>query len=311
MAEGSFFRGSSTDPFINLALEECLLERSSGPGPVLFVWQGRNAVVIGRHQNPWLETNGDFMKRKRIILARRISGGGAVYIDCGNLNFSFTAPRNLFDPDRQISAVLKGLRKFGIDAAVGAGRSLRLGGYKFSGSAFAYRRDRALHHGTLLVASDLEMMRALAGTLRITGGRGTRSIPSEVVNLATAAPAMTVEALADSIKSGFAEEYGVNFAEKDEDELRVTGGFAAVLERQRSWEWRYGATPPFDMEIEGEGGRVAVNIRGGRLGKITIMPEGELLFDAGGSVRFHRGEVAALVEKAGGTLAPFPEGVVF
>src|SRR5512138_3301371 len=102
-----YLRSRITDPYYNLAVEECLLDRAGNAGPMLFLWQSSNAVVIGKNQNPWKETDFGFLARERVTLARRMSGGGAVYHDRGNLNFSFIADTRAFDPDRQLHAVME------------------------------------------------------------------------------------------------------------------------------------------------------------------------------------------------------------
>jgi len=294
-----YLRSPSGDPFYNLAVEEYILDHFPENKPVLLLWQSDNAVVIGRHQNPWKETDGGFIMRKRIALARRISGGGAVYHDRGNLNFSFIADRRFFDPDRQIRAVREILVPHGIRATIGKRRDLYVAGKKFSGSAYAFRRDRALHHGTLLVNADLSMMRALEGKMRITNQQGTLSEHSAVINLKSVNPDISIEGVARSLRIMAEKITGCRFLSAEISDLCDSAVLSALHDKQRSWDWRYGNTPAFDAELGAAGGRISVHVDRGRVGAVRSLPDGKMVLDAGRAVRFHRDDIPDALADAG------------
>jgi lipoate---protein ligase len=267
-----FLQSRSGDPFYNLAVEELLLDHIPGDSLVLFIWQSHNAVVIGRNQNPWKETNRGFMRSNGITLARRVSGGGAVYHDRGNLNFSFIADKSLVNVERQLRAVCKSLAPYGISAEVGDRKDLRVLGKKFSGSAFAFRRGRALHHGTLLVNANLSMMRALEGGICTSNHRGTLSEKSEVLNLCEINPEISVEGVAVSLRAGMEELLGIKPPEAEIDGICDATPLAALIDKHRSWEWRYGNTPAFEVEVGAGDERVLMHVEKGRIGPVIFLP---------------------------------------
>ena len=299
MKKALYLRSGSGDPFYNLAAEEFILEHRRDCSPVLFIWQSDGAVVIGRHQNPWAETDAEFLDREGIVLARRKSGGGAVYQDRGNLNFALITDRAAFDVSRQTDAVCRALAACGISAETGRMSRLYLSGRKISGSAFLLRRHRALHHGTLLVDADMNMMASLRGVMRITDRRGVASSAEETVNIAAVHPGASIDACAAAIRAQFEELAGCRFEAGDIGAVCSGSEFSALVERQRSWEWRYGTTPPFDLELDEGAGRVAMHVEKGLVGSITIEPCGEVVYGGGGSVRFRAEEIHRALEGTG------------
>ncbi len=260
-----FLQSGCMDAFYNLAMEELLLDHLPKDGFVFFLWQSRNAVVIGRNQNPWKETGRGFMRAKGIELARRISGGGAVYQDGGNLNFSFIAEKGLMDVKRQLKAVCDSLAAFGIPAGLNYRKDLTALGRKFSGNAYAFRRGRALHHGTLLISADLGMMKALEGEISIAGLLGTLSEKSEVINLNEINPAITVKDAAISLRNEIGKLVGSRLIEAGIHEICDAAQLTAYVQKHRSWEWRYGNTPAFEMELGEEENRVSIRMVRGRV----------------------------------------------
>ena len=151
-------RSPDTDPWKNLAREEFLMGDCADDEAIFYLWRNARTVVIGRNQNAWSECQLDLLESEDGRLARRSSGGGAVFHDLGNLNFSFIVPRRLFSMERQLGVVLGALRSLGIDAEFSGRNDLAIGGRKFSGNAWQLTRDRGLHHGTLLLSADMSMM---------------------------------------------------------------------------------------------------------------------------------------------------------
>lgn len=236
-----------TNPYANLAREEALL-LSGAADATLFLWQNQNTVVIGMGQNAWSECRTALLAEEGGLLARRTTGGGAVFHDLGNLNFSFIVPREAYDLSRQLSVVQNAVRSFGIDCAFSGRNDLEVSGRKFSGNAFRFTKDGALHHGTLLVSADMEKLsRYLQVSPQKLSTRGVQSTRSRVCNLADFAP-VTIEALSEAMREAFQAEYGP--AETEDTSVRTPPeGMRGLMERNASWDWNYGATPSFDASF--------------------------------------------------------------
>ena len=253
---------SSRDVYENLAWEEHLLDHEAGAGePILAFTVNDRAVVLGRNQNAWREVRHDVVRRAGLRVARRLSGGGTVYHDAGNLNYSLMLPRALYQRDRIFELILRGLAACGVSATRSGTHSLVTGGCKFSGSAFCFRRDRALHHGTLLIHADLAALQACLGpSLPGVATTAVASVPAPVVNLREVVPglqadrlqAALVEALADGLDSP---------ARPDAHEPDVQ----AAADRHRSWDWIYGQSPVFAVPLAGDMGPVTCTVREGRI----------------------------------------------
>ncbi len=241
---------STLDPWWNLAVEESLLEQVQQNECILYLWQNQNTVVIGKNQNPWKECRVDLLEREGGKLARRISGGGAVFHDLGNLNFSFLVDREKYDVQNQLEVILTAVRKLGIDAQFTGRNDLTIAGKKFSGNAFCYRKQAALHHGTILVSLDRDKMtRYLQVSQEKIQAKGIESIRSRVVNLVELNPDITVESVREAIVDSFKQLYGDNvrlLSMDDVNRQRVE----KLYNRNASWEWRYGETPQFNINID-------------------------------------------------------------
>ena len=177
-------RTDNTDPYINLATEEYLTMTAEEGVMTLFLWQNAHTVVIGRNQNPWRECSVEAIKRDGIYLARRMSGGGAVYHDMGNLNFTFIARDGLFDVQRQTEVILRSCRLLGIGAEKTGRNDLTVDGRKFSGHAYFSSRGYNYHHGTIMIdvkSDDLsKYLNVPESKLR---SKGVKSVRSRVTNL--------------------------------------------------------------------------------------------------------------------------------
>ena len=194
---------SQTNAYYNLAVEKLLLNQELG-APHLFLWQSQNAVVIGAHQNPYAECNLSKMQSDSVQLARRISGGGAVYHDLGNLNFCFIAPKELYSEKKQTQLIVQALFSLGLNAEISGRNDLTVNGFKFSGNAY-YRGSKAcLHHGTLLISSDLNLLGIyLAPPKEKLEKRGVKSVKSRVTNLSAINQSITLEAVKNAIINEF------------------------------------------------------------------------------------------------------------
>lgn len=262
--------GDSTRACRNLAVEALLFETLGAESRVFYLWQNRNTVVVGRHQNAWRECRVGLLEAEGGYLARRSSGGGAVYHDLGNLNFTFIAPRADYDVRRQLEVVRRAVAEFGVEATFTGRNDLVVAesGAKFSGNAFRFSSAVGLHHGTIMVNVDSERLgRYLApdeGKLR---AKGIRSVKARVCNLSALNPAITVEALIPALRRAFIGEFGPArpLTVGDLDPARL-----AELEREYdSWDFRLGKALPFDATLSRRfdwgGVTLELNLAGGRV----------------------------------------------
>ena len=279
-------RSDHLDPFRNLAIEEYLMDAVSGEGDAayalgdrhglaLLLWQSGNAVIIGKNQNPWRECNLRRLAEEKGVLARRLSGGGAVFHDEGNLNYAFILPRARYDSCRQLCVVIKALASLGIHAQVSGKNSLAVDGLKVSGNAFCFRRASAMHHGTLLVSTDLARMdRYLCRAPLTLRTRAISSVPARVTNLSTVAPGVTVESVGRALVEAAQAEYG-----EDAREMSVmsmdAGRVGGLTEKYASWPWRFGMTPEFEMDVTGEvfdeTVTLRVDVRDGAIASVSVL----------------------------------------
>ncbi|MBQ6703559.1 MAG: lipoate--protein ligase [Clostridia bacterium] len=237
----------STDPYYNLALEELLFEREQGF--CLYLWQNKNTVVIGRNQNAWKECSIDMLEAEGGRLARRSSGGGAVFHDMGNLNFTFIAPIWGYDIKRQLGVIIKAVQSLGIEAEfTGRNDIVTAAGTKFSGNAFRKSNTAGMHHGTLLLNVDMDKLsRYLLPSPAKLAAKGVDSVRARVANLAEYRPSLTIHELKEAVAAAFIKEYG-------ESETLSEGSLDRQLikdktARYSSWEWNKGASPAFDLSL--------------------------------------------------------------
>ncbi len=244
-------RGTGTDPYRNLA-EEKILTLHAGEGEcILFLWQNRDTVVIGRNQNAFAECDPKRLKESGVTLARRLSGGGAVFHDTGNLNYSFASRKADSDPGRQTGVILRAVRSLGIPAERTGRNDLETGGRKFSGCAFYDIGDGRCHHGTLMLDVDKEKMAsALTPPPAKLKSRGVASVRSRVVNLCEYRPSLGREETEERLIRAFEEVYGLK-AEKLGEEAVSAAEIAGEAAALASGEWILGRRIPFDAYVEG------------------------------------------------------------
>lgn len=246
-----FARSSSHDPYANLAFEEAAA-RSLEPGErLLYLWQNERTVVVGRNQNAWAECAVEAIEADGGRIARRPSGGGAVYHDVGNLNFTFACSAADYDLGRNLEVIRRAVGSFGIDAQATGRNDVTVDGAKFSGNAFYRSHGVQVHHGTLMVGVDMGVLaRYLRPDPRKLQAKGVSSVRSRVVNLADAEPRVTVDALAAALRAAFGEVFGGEVAEFDLG--RVGPDELETLRRHfASWEWRLGAVRDFTDRANG------------------------------------------------------------
>ena len=244
-----------TDPYRNLAAERQLTLSVREGECILFLWQNRRTVVIGRNQNAWEECRVRELLEDGGRLARRLSGGGAVYHDLGNLNFSFAARKADAGAEAQSEVILRAVRRLGIDAGRTGRNDLEAGGRKFSGNAYYETGGCRCGHGTIMMDVDTEAMgRYLRVSETKLKSRGVPSVRARVMNLKELCPDISAERMKNAIVEAFGEVYGLPPAEADprcldgEEILREAGKlgsegwlfppripFTAFLENRYGW----------------------------------------------------------------------------
>ena len=301
----------STDPAFNLALEQYVFDALPRDRSYLILWQNDNTVVVGKYQNTFSEIDADYVREHGVKVVRRLSGGGAVYHDLGNLNFTYIADAGEM---RQINfrlfcdPVIETLASYGVAAEVSGRNDMTVDGKKFSGNAQYIKHGRVRHHGTIMIRSDLSAVAsALKPEKAKMESKGVRSVRSRVANLGDYLPeGTTVEQFRDRFLETLSRRETMHPYRLSEKDL------AAVRELKESvydtYEWNYGRSPAGAVtcseRIEGAG-RIDVRVGTDR-GKVRsaafsgdFFCTGELeeLEDSLLGVRYTREDVAAALDR--------------
>ncbi|GAB1611048.1 lipoyltransferase 1, mitochondrial-like [Argonauta hians] len=255
---------NSTCIFENLAYEEWLfdnadLDRSS----YLLIWRNEPTVVVGRHQNPWLESNVPLMVSEGVTLARRSSGGGTVYHDKGNINFCFLTSRERYNRKWNLNLVTEALNdRWMLDLSVNDRDNIMWQHmYKVSGTAARLKAHRAYHHFTLLLDVNLDRLQSLLHSpLEGAESRATASVPAAVVNLAAVEPSLTFDDVTQCVAHHFllhhhhhhhhhitcnhdSQPPPIRYVDPTSESPEIS----VSAERLRDWDWIYGKTPTFSL----------------------------------------------------------------
>lgn len=246
------------DVYSNLALEDWFYKNHDFTNnPCLLLWRNNPCVVIGRYQNPWLEANISKLDEEGVVLARRASGGGAVYQDLGNLNMTFFTNRSVYDRKKNLEDLANALfRRFGLVVSMSSKLDLNLGcHFKVSGTAAKVGKSNAYHHCTVLVNVDKRKLRNLLQK-RDTGifTNATKSVPVPVMNLSEIHQTITVESLMEAVSQHYLNcdsnfknnwHYAVKYIQPNEDSFP---GWSESRKIFASWDWCYGKTPQFSVK---------------------------------------------------------------
>jgi len=245
------YQSECLDPYYNLAVEKHLLDQIAPGECILYLWQNQNTVVIGKNQNAWVECRTSLLESEGGHLARRLSGGGAVFHDLGNLNFTFLVRDEDYDIDRQLSVIQQAVRFAGVQTEKSGRNDVLADGRKFSGNAFYHQGGHAYHHGTLMVDVDKDkLQRYLSPSKAKLEAKGVASVRSRVVNLSELSPGLTCDKLRGLMVQAFETVYGlpsspVLLADEDLKQIEENAKINA------SWEFLYGTRLPFTFECEG------------------------------------------------------------
>ena len=208
------------DPFLNRAVEQYLTDNQEGGMVTMYLWKNQQTVVIGYNQNPYSECNVQLLFDEGGHLMRRGTGGGAVYHDLGNINFSFIADKKLYDVRKQLYVIQDALLSYGLQTEISGRNDLTCEGRKFSGNAFAKGQRNNLHHGTILIKTDGAMMqRYLIVDKAKLMKNGVKSVASRVINLSELVPELTSENIKQPLIASFEKIYGGNANWLDFDTL--------------------------------------------------------------------------------------------
>lgn len=261
ITELCILESSGFDPYENLATEKHLMDITPNGRCVLYLWQNQNTVVIGKNQNAWLECRTSLLEEEGGRLARRLSGGGAVFHDLGNLNFTFIMPKADYDLDKQVSVIQKACAFAGITAEKSGRNDLLADGRKFSGNAFYQNATHAYHHGTLMVDVDKDKLgRYLSPPKAKLEAKGVASVRSRVVNLKELAPSLTINKMKQYMAEAFSEVYGIAATAlilQEQDLSRID----ALKQTYSSWEYLFGAPLPFSFACESHFGWGHINLQ--------------------------------------------------
>lgn len=244
------FIGESTNPYHNLAIEQYLMETVGEDSCILYLWQNSHTVVIGRNQNAWAECRTTELNRDGGHLARRLSGGGAVYHDMGNLNFTFLVSKKNYDLPKQLQVIVQACRNLGLDAQISGRNDVHIDGRKFSGNAFFDSKGQAYHHGTLLVNVDMARLgQYLMPSKAKLQSKGVDSVRSRVVNLKELCPNLTIDRMKEEMLKAFQSVYGMEAQGLTAADLDMD--YVNQLEaRNASWDWNYGKSLPATFVCE-------------------------------------------------------------
>ena len=254
-----YLESTSTDPYYNLALEQVVFDGPGQRDTCCMLWQNDNTIVVGKHQNTLQEVNMAYVEEHQIRVARRLSGGGAVYHDLGNVNFTFIAPHEGAGMDfsafcRPVAEALAGL---GVTAEISGRNDMTIDGKKFSGNSQYVKQGRVMHHGTILYDSDLSVVgQALRVPEDKITSKGLQSVRSRVTNVRPYVKENlpTGEFLV-RLRLALWDMYPMEQLELTEEQKAEVERLRATL--YSTWDWNFGASPPCQIvkkrRIEGCG----------------------------------------------------------
>lgn len=263
----------NTDAYFNLASEEYLLKHTDEE--IFYLWRNDNAIIVGKNQNTLSEINVDYVKEKNIKVVRRLTGGGAVYHDLGNLNYTFieNKKKNFNDFRGFCEPITTALNEMGVEAEFSGRNDMTIEGKKFSGTAQCKYKDRVMHHGTLLFSS---VKADISGALKPReikfSGKSVKSVSSRITNISDHLEGdMDVIEFRNRVMKSVAGgmDQVTTFSDQEVSEI-----IRLRDEKYAKWEWNYGHSPKFEMTREGRfpGGtlEVTIEVKKGVIEKIRI-----------------------------------------
>ncbi|HKL03998.1 MAG TPA: lipoate--protein ligase [Cryomorphaceae bacterium] len=255
----------STDPYFNIATDEYIFKHIKED--CFMLWQNDNAIIVGKHQNTLAEINLEYVKEKNIKVVRRLSGGGAVYHDLGNLNFTFTRTGDdagdMVDFRRYTKPIIEVLQNMNVNAEFRGRNDIVINGKKFSGNAEHVFKNKVMHHGTLLFSSN---MPNISGALKVNPlkykDRAVKSVPKRVTNIQDHLDEQIsvgefANRVMDHITNTFDDCKPYEFTQVDIDKIE-----AIKREKYATWEWNFGYSPNYNFKqgVKTDGGLLEMNM---------------------------------------------------
>ena len=259
-----YIYNKNTNPYFNLAAEEYILKKFQEE--CFMLWRNEPSIIIGKNQNTLAEINLDYVRQHKIPVVRRLSGGGAVFHDLGNLNFTFIVNEDVSsfsDFKRFTQPIIDVLRKLSINAEFSGRNDITIDGKKISGNAQYYYKNRILHHGTLLFSSSITDLSAALKVRPVKfEDKGVKSVSKRVTNISEhLKEPITIEQFIDLIMNHIREQTGgsemYEFTQEDIEKIEKL-----VREKYSTWEWNFGTSPDYKFKNEKKfaGGTVEVNL---------------------------------------------------
>jgi len=259
-----YIYNKNTNPYFNLAAEEYVLKEFQEE--CFMLWRNEPSIIVGKNQNTLAEINLDYVRQHKIPVVRRLSGGGAVFHDLGNLNFTFIVNEDVSsfsDFKRFTQPIIDVLRKLSVNAEFSGRNDITIDGKKISGNAQYYYKNRILHHGTLLFSSSITDLSAALKVRPVKfEDKGVKSVSKRVTNISEhLKEPITIEQFIDLIMNHIREQTGgremYEFTQEDIKKIEKL-----VKEKYSTWEWNFGTSPDYSFKNKKKftGGTVEVNL---------------------------------------------------
>lgn len=269
------FHRPFTDPYLNIAAEEYFVKQATED--MCMIWISGRSVIIGKHQNAFAEINYPFVHENHIPVIRRISGGGAVYHDEGNVNFTFikkAIKTNQVDFKQFTSVIVKFMQSIRIEVDVNKRNSLFAGSLKFSGHAEHIFHDRVLHHGTILFNTDLDVLQNCLNPEKEYQGKAMASVRSSVGNIAPLLPEnIDIHQFIERLVAWLMDFYpGSESFVLQPDEIDAIYKLSET--KYKTWEWNFGYSPDYtfqvDIPIKSSFVPVKIKVENGKFAQIDL-----------------------------------------
>jgi len=241
-----YIESTNHNPHQNLALEEALFDSLPEDSIIFYLWQNAHTVVIGKNQNAHKECVLDKMEAEHCTLARRSTGGGAVYHDLGNLNFSFITSEATHSIAKQSSVILDCLEQFGIEAVLSGRNDIEVEGRKISGNAYLTRDQKKLHHGTLMIDVNTDIMgKYLKPSNLKLQAKGVDSVRSRVANIKEFNSSVTIPLIIEKLKTSFEKVYHLPLLA-----IEIPSNYTDYYQHYQSKEFVFGELSSYTHYLE-------------------------------------------------------------